>query len=116
MDDLFIISENDDDLVEIKRRLMEKFEMKNLGVSRKFLGMKIEYDDDDSIKLHQNQYIQSLLKRHDMQDYNSVIISLDISIKLIKTIDTEAMTNSKEYQSIVEDLIFAAIVTRLDII
>ena len=116
IDDLLIISENDDDLVKIKRRLMKKFEMKDLSIARKFLGMKIEYDDDDSIKLHQNQYIQSLLKRHDMQDYNSVIISLDISVKLIKTIDIEVTMDSKKYQSIVEGLIFAAIVTKSNII
>src|SRR6266496_1098913 len=41
VDDLLIISENDDDLAEVKRRLMEKFEMKDLGVARKFLGMEI---------------------------------------------------------------------------
>ena len=57
IDDLLIISENDDDLMKIKRRLMEKFEMKDLNITRKFLEMKIEYDDNDSIKLHQNQYI-----------------------------------------------------------
>ena len=78
--------------------------MKDLGVARKFLEMKIEYNDDDSIKLHQDQYIQGLLKRHDMQNCNPVIITLDISIKLIKTIDAEATMNSKEYQSIIEGL------------
>jgi len=116
IDDLLIISENDDDLVNVKRRLTEKFEMKNLSVTKKFLEIKIEYDDDDSIKLHQNQYIQKLLKRHDMQNCNSVSTSIDTSIKLIKTTDAEATTDSKEYQFIVKDLMFAAIVTRLNII
>ena len=116
IDDLLIISKNDDDLVNVKRRLTEKFEMKNLNVAKKFLEIEIEYDDDDSIKLHQNQYIQKLLKRHDMQNCNSVSTSIDTSIKLIKTTDVEAMTNSKEYQFIVKDLIFAAIITRLNII
>src|SRR5436305_10498872 len=116
VDDLLIISVNDDDLVNVKRRLIEKFEMKNLSVAKKFLEIKIEYDDDDSIKLHQNQYIQKLLKRHDMQNCNSVSTSIDTSIKLIKTTDAEATTDSKEYQFIVKDLMFAAIVIRSNII
>ena len=115
VDDLLIISENDDDLVEVKRRLTEKFEMKDLGVARKFLGMEIEYGDDGSIKLHQDQYIQGLLKRHGMQDCNPVITPLDTSIKLVKTTDAEATADPKEYQSIVGGLMFAAIVTRPDI-
>src|SRR5436309_3450950 len=116
VDDLLIISENDDDLVNVKRRLIEKFEMKNLSVTKKFLEIKIEYDYDDSIKLHQNQYIQKLLKRHDMQNCNSVSTSIDTSIKLIKMTDAEAMTNSKKYQFIMRDLIFAVIIIKSNII
>ena len=115
VDDLLIISENDDDLVEVKRRLTEKFEMKDLGVARKFLGIEIEYDDDGSIKLHQDQYIQDLLKRHDMQDCNPVSTLIDTSIKLVKMTDAEATADPKEYQSIMGGLMFAAIVTRPDI-
>src|SRR5947207_15326214 len=116
IDDLLIISENDDNLVEIKRRLMEKFEMKDLNIAKKFLEMKIEYSDDNSIKLHQDTYIQSLLKHHDMQDCNSVIISLDISVKLIKIIDAEVMMDLKKYHFIIEGFIFVVIVIKLNII
>src|SRR5438046_3854045 len=87
VDDLLIISENDDELAEVKRRLTEKFEMKDLGVARKFLGMEIEYSDDGSIKLHQDQYIQSLLEHHGMENCNPVSTPLDMSVKLIKTTD-----------------------------
>ena len=116
VDDLLIISENDDDLVNVKRRLTEKFEMKNLSVAKKFLEIEIEYNDDDSIKLHQNQYIQKLLKRHDMQNCNSVSTLIDTSIKLIKMTNVKIMMNSKKYQFIVKNLIFAAIITRSNII
>ena len=62
VDDLLIISEDDNDLAEVKRWLTERFEMKDMGVARKFLGMEIEYGDDGSIKIHQEQYIQGLFK------------------------------------------------------
>src|SRR5271169_774299 len=115
VDDLLIISENDDDLAEVKRWLTDRFEMKDMGVARKFLGMEIEYDDDGSIKIHQDQYIRGLLECHRMQDCNPVSTPLDTSIKLIKTTDAEATADLKEYQSIVGGLMFAAIVTRPDI-
>src|SRR5437762_10544567 len=50
-----------------------------------------------------------------MQDCNPVSTPLDTSVKLIKTTDAEAMVDPKEYQSIVGGLMFAAIVTRPDI-
>ena len=56
----------------ITQLLTEKFKMKDLDIAKKFLDMKIEYDDDESTKNHQEQYIQQLLLRHDMQDCNSV--------------------------------------------
>jgi len=110
-----IISDNDDHLAEVKRRLAEKFEMKDLGVARKFLGMEIEYGDDGSITIHQDRYIQSLLRRHGMEDCNPVSTPLDTSTKLVKTTDAEATADPKEYQSIIGGLMFAAIVTRPDI-
>jgi len=115
VDDLLIISENDDHLAEVKRRLAEKFEMKDLGVAKKFLGMEIEYGDDGSITIHQDRYIQSLLRRHGMEDCNPVSTPLDTSTKLVKTTDAEAIADPKEYQSIIGGLMFAAIVTRPDI-
>ena len=115
VDDLLIISEDDDHLAEVKGLLAEKFEMKDLGVARKFLGMEIEYDKDGSIKIHQEQYIQSLLSKHGMRDCNSVTTPLDTSIKLVRTTDAEATADPKEYQSIIGGLMFAAIVTRPDI-
>jgi len=66
IDDLIIASENEKDILTIKRRLSERFEMKDLGIARKFLGMEIEYENDGSIKIHQNQYIQQLLEHHGM--------------------------------------------------
>src|SRR3989440_5576443 len=89
--------------------------MKDLGIAEKFLGMEIEYSEDGSVKLHQEQYLCNLLKRHGMQDCNPISMPLDTSIKLTKAIDTEPLVDSKEYASIVRGLMFAACVTRPDI-
>ena len=54
IDHLIIAGENEKDILTIKHHLNERFEMKDLGIARKFLGMEIEYGNDGSIKIHQN--------------------------------------------------------------
>src|SRR5436305_2037696 len=72
VDDFLITSENEDDLKTIKQRLSDKYEMKDLGVAKRFLGMQLEYGDDGSIKIHQDDYLRKLLTRHDMKNCNPV--------------------------------------------
>jgi hypothetical protein len=114
VDDFIIAGENEDDIMRIKQLLAEQFEMKDLGIAKKFLGMEIEYGDDGSIKIHQEQYIEQLL-RDGMQDCNLVHTPLDTFVKLCKTTDDDALADQKEYASIVGGLMFAACVTRPDI-
>src|SRR5256714_5372393 len=82
VDDLIIAGDNEDDILTIKRRLSERFEMKDLGIAKKFLGIEIEYGSDESVKLYQNQYIQRLIERHGMGECNPVATPLDTSVKL----------------------------------
>ena len=115
VDDLIIAGENEDEILTIKQRLSERFETKDLGIARKFLGIEIEYGSDGSIKIHQNQYIQQLLERHGMGNCNSVATPLDTSVKLSSITEDEAPADPTEYASIVGGLTFAAYVTRPDI-
>src|SRR5579859_683197 len=89
--------------------------MKDLGIARRFLSMEIEYGNDGSIKIHQNRYIQQLLEHHSMADCNPVTTPLDTSVKLSSITSEEAPANAREYASIVGGLMFAACVTRPDI-
>ena len=115
VDDLIIAGDNDEDIVTIKQRLSERFEMKDLGIARKFLGMEIEYGSDGSIKIHQNQYVQQLLDRHGMGECNPVATPLDTSVKLTSITAKEAPADPQEYARIVGGLTFASCVTRPDI-
>src|SRR5271170_8359322 len=116
VDDLLIAGDNEEDIATIKQRLSERFEMKDLGIASKFRGMEIEYGKDGSIKIHQNQYIRQLLERHGMQECTPVATPLDTSIKLAAiNVSNEAAADPTEYASIVGGLMFAACVTRPDI-
>jgi transposase InsO family protein len=97
VDDLIIAGENEDEIITIKRRLSNRFEMKDLGIAKKFLGMEIEYGTDGSIKIHQDQYIQQLLERHGMGDCNAVATPLDTSVKLSSIADGEPLADPHEY-------------------
>jgi hypothetical protein len=116
VDDFLITSENEDDLKTIKQRLSDKYEMKDLGVAKRFLGMQLEYGDDGSIKIHQEDYLRKLLTRHDMKNCNPVSTPMDTSVKLLATTDSDALADQKEYASIVGGIMFAAVVTRPDIV
>jgi hypothetical protein len=115
VDDLIIAGENENEISTIKQRLSTRFEMKNLGIVRKFLGMEIDYGGDGSIKIHQNQYIQQLLERNGIGECNPVTTPLDTLVKLtsIKA-KSEAAADPHEYARIVGGLTFAACVTRPD--
>ena len=73
--------------------------MKDLGIASKFLGTEIEYGKDESIKIHQNQYIRQLLERHGMAAFSPVTIPMDTSVKLaaINASDGRRQKYSLEY-------------------
>ena len=79
VDDFLIAGENEVDIAEIKCLLATEFDMKDLGIANKFLGMEIEYGSNGSIKIHQKQYARELLARHSMQDCSPVTTPLDTS-------------------------------------
>jgi len=115
VDDLLIMGERTKDIEEIKDQLKNRYKMKDLGIARRFLGMDIEYGEDGSIKLHLKQYLQGVLERHNLQDCNSVSTPMDTSVKLVATTDADALADPKEYQQIVGEIQFAAVVARPDV-
>ena len=83
VDDIISIASNTarNDIVE--QDLGGKFEIKALGQPKMLLGMGISQDPTDhSIKLFQTAYINSLLKKHGLEDANPVSTPLDPNIKL----------------------------------
>jgi hypothetical protein len=115
INDLIIAGEDEDAIATIKRRLSERFDMKGLGIVKKFLSMEIEYVNDRSIKIHQSQYIQQLLERHGMEDCNAVATPLDTTVKLSSIKYDQVTADLHEYARIEGGLMFAACVTRPDI-
>ena len=96
MNDLLIMTKDDEELTSFKRELTARFEMKDLGEIKRFLGMEIEHESND-IKIHQANYIRMLLHRHEMQNCNPMNTSMDSSIKLTTITNSNAKIDSSQY-------------------
>lgn len=64
-DDLVIAATNDDLLCDVKKTLVAKFKMKDLGKLRHFLGIDFE-QSEGVVKMSQSKYILKVLKRFGM--------------------------------------------------
>jgi transposase InsO family protein len=125
VDDIISIASNTarNDIVE--QDLGGKFEIKALGRPKMLLGMGISQNPEDhSIKLFQTAYVDSLLKKHGLEDANPVSTPMDPNTKLDhdpnNTNDpvTEGDLSeraSASYATLIGSLMYLAIGTRPDI-
>src|SRR5579871_460897 len=78
------------------------------------LGLRI-LRKDRQISVDQSYYIKKILKRYQIDKYNTVNTLIDTSIKLTTLKEHEKIVNTEEYRSIVRVLNYTAILTRPDI-
>lgn len=68
---------------KLKEQLIETFEMKDLGVVRKILGIKIMHDKKSSIlELNQQDYVKKVLTMFSMQGAKPMMTPLASQFKL----------------------------------
>jgi hypothetical protein len=125
VDDIISIASNDSRNDIVEQDLGGKFEIKALGRPKMLLGMGINQNPtDNSIKIFQTAYIDSLLKKHGLEDANPVSTPLDPNIKL--DLDHDESNNSEmqgeiservttSYATLIGSLMYLAIGTRPDI-
>lgn len=111
--DDFLIYSNDAKGAELlKNQLKSEFQIKDLGEVKQFLGMRISRDEH-SIRLDQEQYIDQLLKRFNMDECKSV------ATPLAENFDFSASNNQNSqnplYQKLIGSLMYLAVLTRPDI-
>jgi hypothetical protein len=108
------------ELAGIKRKLTQQYEMEDMGEATFILGIDIKRERAKrSISIGQSAYINTLLKRHGMADCNPTLTPMDTAAAadLMAAADDyqASVTLSRDYQSIIGGLMFAAICTRPDI-
>lgn len=113
VDDFYIVSTNDTLKRNFKKELQKQFIVKDLGILKDCLGMRVTHSDD-SISLDQTKYIEKLLHKYNMTDAITVSTPLEPGLKLSLP-EKEEPKAEVPYQELIGSLMYIAICTRPDI-
>jgi hypothetical protein len=103
VDDLFLTGE-DKPIVECKKRLATKFEMKDLGKMHYFLGLEV-WQFPDEIFLSQGKYIVEILKRFGMLECKAMTTLVVTNLKLLSDASSEKVDVTM-YRQIIGSLMY----------
>lgn len=80
---MLLVGPNKDHIQELKAQLAREFDIKDLGLTNKILGMQIHRDRKDrKIWISQINYLWKVLRRFNMQDCKLISTQLPINYKL----------------------------------
>jgi len=112
VDDLIIKGDSDVDIFDLKKLLKQKFEMKDLGKLRYFLGIEV-IQSPKGVWLLQRQYALNKLFKYGMTGCKPISIPFEQNVKL--NVDEEDFVeDTTMYRHIVGSLIYMTI-TRLNL-
>lgn len=118
VDDFLIFYKNEEKLNNIKKLLSKKFRMKDIGVAKGCLGIRID-QAKDGINIDQQNYTEEILKRFQMDDCKPMNTPCDSNVKLSIEMDTEAADANEllkiPYQEAIGSLLYLSQGTRPDI-
>ena len=114
VDDIIIACKLDSIINDVKSSLSNRFQMKDLGVLRYFLGVNIEQDlSKGTIFVHQSTFVKNLLNKFEFQNAKPVKTPIDISSK--SSTSNDNLCDKVKYQSLVGSLLYLSTKTRPDI-
>ena len=102
VDDLLITGADEVKIRKVKSKLMQEFEMSDLGNLSYFLGMEFK-DTSEGVFLHQKKYAQDILKRFKMSNCNAAATPLETGAKLKKETD-DKFVSATLYKQIIGSL------------
>jgi len=106
VDDLVIIGDSDADISDLKKLLKQKFEMKDLGELRYFLGIEV-IQSPKRIWLLQRQYALNKLSEYGMMGCKPISIPLDVKLNVD---ERDLVEDTTMYRHIVGSLIYMTII------
>lgn len=118
---MLIATKDKSEINKIKAQLSGEFEMKDLGVAKKILGMKIRRDREvGMLYLSQKKYFKKVLEHFGMQDAKPVSTPLANHFKLLAELSPQIeqeweYMSHVPYVSAIGSLMYGMVCTRLDI-
>ena len=116
VDDLKFIDTDDVLIVNIKKLLSGKFNIKDLNPAIYYLRIKI-VRTDTTIILRQTSYIDQVLKRYEMKNYKPISTLINANIRLCKADDKYILLKKDiiAFQSILGSIIYVIYQSQPDI-
>ncbi len=114
VDDIVLLARTTAELDYLKKKLAAHFKVKDLGRLSYILGVKVQ-NLPTGIFLSQKAYIDSMLKRFDMQKANPVETPMDSNVVLEVNDGYSQLVDRGYFQQLVGSLLYAAVATRPDI-
>ena len=114
VDDIAIYSADNPYLKSLIKDLKTAFEITDLGEASFLLGLHITYTPD-RLRLTQERYIDTVLKRFDMENSRTVSTPLPKGIQLKSGTEDERIPDPSIYQSIIGSLMYVTTGTRPDL-
>ncbi|CAA7062683.1 unnamed protein product [Microthlaspi erraticum] len=121
VDDMLVAAKNKEAILQLKKDLSSKFEMKDLGAARKILGMEITRDRAaGALWLSQEGYLNKILETYKMEEAKSVTTPLGAHMRMCaateaKLAEDEEYMKSIPYSNAVGSIMYAMIGTRPDL-
>ena len=105
MDDLFLSGGDPQQIQWLKTQLHTQFDMTDLGLVTKYLGVEFRQLPDGSYHISQKDYIHDLLQDFDMLQSKPEHVPLPLGLRLLTDMDSPP-TNLHHYCKLVGKLIF----------
>ena len=106
VDDMIITGNNEEEIADLKGKLFQEFEMKDLGNLKYFLGIEVLRSKQGNF-IHQRKYILDLLAEIGMLGCKPAETPI-VANHGLQTLEGAKLTNKGQYQKIVGKLIYLA--------
>lgn len=113
VDDIILISNNNQFLQSQATKIGKKFEVKDLGNVKHYLGIDVSKDLHGNFMLSQSQYIDKIIEEAGLCDAKPSKFPVDVGYFKIE--DDQFMNNNGEYRKLIGMLLYLATHSRPDI-
>jgi histone deacetylase 1/2 len=109
VNDVISVFNNKDKLVQVKKKLSRKFEMKDFGDLHFFLGMEVEKDYEQHFYINQIRYLKEIFKHFCMEGYKAMRVTFDPKMKLKKNMNKDVKMVGVPYQEVIGSLMYVVL-------